>query len=213
MSIVTAATVPLHPFPNKDEEDDNNVGMSLSPAPSPHTTLTPIEAARLSSQTKEVVNNNENSDQSMPVAEDGAIAALLPRSEDDKLDKILTPTGTLNMSGLVSLNSNASDDGNANDGHSAATCNKEQTKEQMLEDRVADLEQRLASLAEICDSLMKQQQVRKQCYDEQERIWGCSKWFVWPRIDYSSNFLICHKKTSFDVFLSCTMRSSLAAFI
>ena len=141
--------MPLQPF--KDEEgSDHDVGMSISPAPSPHTTLTPIEAAELSAQTKEAVNDVKAV--ADPLSVEGE-AALSPRATD--IDTILTP-GTLNMSGVVSQ-----------ENVMANLENTEQTKEQKLEARIAQLEQNIASLMDVCNGLVRQQQVRNECLDAQ----------------------------------------------
>ena len=143
--------------------------MSISPASSPHTTLTPLEAAQLSVRTKEAVNSavqqhpdEENGNHGMP-----SQSALSPRSEEETntLEHFLTPAGssTLHRSDLVSHHSNNVSKNNENDNNTVATCNIEPIKEQMLEDRVAHLEERLASLTEICHGLLlKQQQQQEQ---------------------------------------------------
>lgn len=157
MATVTA-TMPLHPFPDKGEEtnsgdSDNDVGMSLSPSPSPHTTLTPIEAAELSAQTKEAVSSVAMTEPLHVEGED--VTALLPRPSEN-MDTFLTVVSQTDM-----------DNGRSNN----PAVVEDLTKEQKLEARIAQLEQNLASLMEVCNGLMKKHQVRSKetCFDQEMR--------------------------------------------
>lgn len=153
--MAAAAAIQLHHFKD-DDTSDHDVGMSLSPAPSPDTTLTPIEAAQLSAQAKEAVN--AAAEQSIPVEEEGA-SALLPRPTEN-IDTFLTPTGALNMSGVVSqekMNSANHD------------ISETPSREQQLESRITQLEQQLARLTEVCNGLVEHQQVRTEYLDSQVR--------------------------------------------
>ena len=157
MATATATQMPLHPFKNDENDSEHHdVGMSLSPAPSPHTTLTPLEAAQLSAQTREAVNridDVESSSSSPPLDGEGESAVTLPHPAEDN-DKFLSPACSLSMAGVVSQN----DMDNIETNLTAKM--EHQTKEERLEERILYLEQSLASLTELCKGLINQQQVR-----------------------------------------------------
>jgi uncharacterized coiled-coil protein SlyX len=178
--MATAAAMPLHHFKD-DDTCDHDVGMSLSPSPSPHTTLTPIQAAQLSAQVKEAVDSSA-AEQPLEVEEQGTSSALVPRPTEN-LDTFLTPTGALNISGVVSQD-------NMNSANNRDTSGREH----QLESRIAQLEQKLASLTEVCNGLVEQQQVRTEFLDGQVR--DLVQQMV--REDLASSCLSCHQ-------VSCAM--------
>lgn len=163
------ATMSLHPFEkDADTSGEDQIGLSLSPAPSPQTTLTPIEAATLAAQAKGIDSNGATGD-SLPV--DRVETALLPRPPEN-MDNFLSngshmPKNVVSQSLLGdTIDENNNRDNNNNNSVDAPT---EKNKEQKLEARIIQLEQSLASLMDVCNGLLKQQQqqqVRNDCFDE-----------------------------------------------
>jgi len=129
--------MPLHSFEleqNIPTESDHDVGMSLSPAPSPHATLTPSEAAVLS----EAISNTSNisTRESLPVEQQ-----KLPIENKECRTPI---SGVVSQSEMDTSSNKVEDD----------------SREEKLEARIAQLEQNLASLIGVCNELVRQQEVR-----------------------------------------------------
>ena len=129
--------MPLHSFEleqNIPTESYHDVGMSLSPAPSPHATLTPSEAAVLS----EAISNTSNisTRESLPVEQQ-----KLPIENKECRTPI---SGVVSQSEMDTSSNKIEDD----------------PREEKLEARIAQLEQNLASLIGVCNELVRQQEVR-----------------------------------------------------
>lgn len=173
--MATATATLFHSFPSRKGDhvhddsgnDDSQVGLSITPNPSPHTTLTPFEAASLSTQAKCVVRDGNTH---VDTAE--AAQAISP-SPDGHLGNILS-------NGIENVNLGDATKGGTDLGHQtdrtndAVKTNERSTNnEQKFEARIARLEKNLESLLDVCQNLIRQQQVRKNnnnlCLDEDTR--------------------------------------------